>query len=451
MTPTSETRILFVGDMHLGRQPGSVPDFLLTDHGLTARDLGPATAWERVVEHAINRRVHAVALAGDLVHRLNALHEAYGLLETGISKLTDAGITVCAVAGNHDFDTLPRLAKLTDKFILLGPADTWSSHLINGDGDSEVRLVGWSFPATHFPQSPLHQKPPAAEVGLITLGLLHADRDVGRSPYAPVASADLTACNYQGWFLGHIHLPDPVTDLPAPIYLGSVTGLDPTETGLHGPLLVTVTSADKLSCERLALAPLRWEALAVPVTDYEQPAQDLSTAILAAMTQLAAKLQTELAHTRALGVRLTLTGAVDRPAVLHRASEQLDLRELVVPLDGTALFVQKISSHIRGTYQLPIPARQDDPVGLLARQLLALANPTDTIAGVPDPAALAATLLAAARRSLAAVDQSGSFQALVTDDDPLLDDEQLTVYLQRAGLQALDHLLADTEGSHASD
>lgn len=450
MSQTVETRLLCVGDMHLGRRPGGLPAHLSVDHGLEARHLGPAEAWDRVVQAAIARQVHAVALAGDLVHRLNALHEAYGLLETGIRRLDAAGITVCAVAGNHDYDTLPRLAGLTDRFILLGPGGTWTSHLVTGDGGARVRLTGWSFPAGHHTDSPLAQRPPAVEPGTPTVGILHADRDAGRSQYAPVSSADLAACHYAGWFLGHIHVPDTLSRLPQPIYLGSVSGLDPGETGLHGPVLVTLGADGSLDAERLPLAPLRWELLEVAVRNLDDPDRDLPTAILDAMTRLAAGLGAELESTRALGLRLVLTGVVSRPAELRRAITRLDLAKLVVPLDGTALFVQKISVRLQGAYDLADLSRQDDPVGLMARQLLAL-DGAASVPGIPDPTALVEDLLTAARTAIATVDDAVPFADLRDKDVPTVDDGDLKARLLRQGRRALDHLLAGAGETHASD
>ena len=99
MSPESTTRILFVGDMHLGRSPSGLSDRVLEAAGLTRQDLGPAEAWRRIVQAALDLDVDAVALAGDLVEGDNARFEAFGHLESGVARLAAAGITVAAVAG----------------------------------------------------------------------------------------------------------------------------------------------------------------------------------------------------------------------------------------------------------------------------------------------------------------------------------------------------------------
>ena len=97
-------RILCTGDIHLGRRPSRVPE------GLDARALGPARAWEALVEKAIELPVDAAALTGDIVDESNKLYEAYSVLQKGVERLLEAGIAVFAVAGNHDYNVLPRLA-----------------------------------------------------------------------------------------------------------------------------------------------------------------------------------------------------------------------------------------------------------------------------------------------------------------------------------------------------
>ena len=119
MPPEPSVRILFVGDMHLGRLPSRVPSAALDREGMNLLEIGPAGTWKRIVDAAIEHGVDAVALAGDLVERDNAMFEAYGPLATGVRKLVAQGIIVAGVAGNHDTRVLPKLAMEIDGFHLL--------------------------------------------------------------------------------------------------------------------------------------------------------------------------------------------------------------------------------------------------------------------------------------------------------------------------------------------
>ncbi|HTF90179.1 MAG TPA: metallophosphoesterase [Planctomycetota bacterium] len=95
-------RILFVGDIHLGRAPSHIPA------GFDATLLGPRSAWRAVAAYSIKARIDAVVLAGDVVRSDNADIEACGHLQTEVRRMTQAGIPVHAVAGNHDVIELSR-------------------------------------------------------------------------------------------------------------------------------------------------------------------------------------------------------------------------------------------------------------------------------------------------------------------------------------------------------
>ena len=446
MPPESSVRILFVGDMHLGRLPSRVPQAALDREGMKLRDIGPAGTWKRIVDAAIEHEVDAVALAGDLVERDNAMFEAYGPLATGVRKLVAQGIIVVGVAGNHDTRVLPKLAAEIDGFHLLGPGGTWSTLPVSGDDGSAVNLVGWSFPSHHHTTSPLHTPPPRPDG--ITLGLLHADLFDADSRYAPVKSEALQNVGYRGWFLGHIHKPDPILTDGTPFYLGSVTGLKPTETGCHGPVLVQVDRGGQIEARRLHLGTLRWEERDLDCGSLADPAIDLAAHLLHELQSLHDTLEDDLDETRALGMRVTLTGEVDDPAALEKAARGFDFGDAVIKLGETVLFVQKITNRVKARIDLLQVAGRSDPPGLLARQILALENPRQSVPGILDPAALVDDLVAAARQAIGKVDRETTFAPLVGEDDDL-SPERIRELLTLSGRLALAGLLAQPENREA--
>ena len=132
-------KLLAVGDMHLGRRPSRLPGELTGK----SEELGPTGAWARVVEEAIEIRVDAVALAGDVVEKENDFFEAYRELHRGVVRLTASGIRVLGVVGNHDVSVLPRLAEQIEAFELLGRGGQWQSTRLEANGET-VTLWGWS-------------------------------------------------------------------------------------------------------------------------------------------------------------------------------------------------------------------------------------------------------------------------------------------------------------------
>jgi DNA repair exonuclease SbcCD nuclease subunit len=418
--------------MHLGQLASGLPA------GVSASALGPRQAWERVIQTALDREVHAVALAGDLVDRGNALFEAYGVLDEGIRRLTDAGISVCAVAGNHDTEVLPRLAAHIEGLHLLGPGGTWSTHEITSSEGPTVRLVGWSFPARHHQQSPLVNPAPGPLPGVPTLGLLHADLDVATSSYAPVSRTELLACGYQGWFLGHIHVPDPVPTDAAPFYLGSLTGMNPREQGLHGPVLVGVAPDGTLHKERLPLAPLRWDELVVDASGLTDPAGNLADFLIGNIERRLTELGPEIEGVDLVGLRMVLTGQVSEAVALQNTVRALDLDQLI----SARFFVQKITDRTAAAVDLERLAQADHPAGVLARQILLLERPDD-------PTGARRDLIHRAREAWTAVDHRTSFASLPAEAP--VRDEELADRLLQAARHSLARLLAQKGGGHAVD
>jgi DNA repair exonuclease SbcCD nuclease subunit len=267
--------LLCVGDVHLGRRPGRVPTDL---EGIEPRQLTPRAAFEAVVEEALAREVRAVLFAGDVVDAEDHFLEAYSVLEDGVRRLAQAGIEAIAVAGNHDVRALPRLADEVDGFRLLGRGGRWEQHLLrDNSGEPLARLVGWSFPRARVIDSPLEGLPALSleqRTDVPTLALLHCDLDQHGGAYAPVMRRDLEAVEaVDAWLLGHIHAPShEALASPRPIgYLGSLCGLDPSETGVHGPWRLTVEGGRAFELEQLPLAPLAWAAVDVQVDGLEDP------------------------------------------------------------------------------------------------------------------------------------------------------------------------------------
>ena len=419
-------RILAVGDIHLGRTPSRLPEEL----SARARELGPVGAWKRAVDAAIDTGVKAVLLAGDVVERENDFFEAYRELELGVRRLTEAGIDVIGVAGNHDVKALPRLAKHIPEFRLLGAGGHWEYCRI-GDNANSLTLWGWSFPRKEVRTSPLSDQSFALESG-INLGLLHCDRDAVDSSYAPVSSRELQQSGLDGWLLGHIHKPDGLSAGSLSGYLGSLTGLDRSETGSHGPWLIGIVRGQIESVEQLPLAPLRWETVEVDLEGVGEPAE-ANERLLIALRELdreivkIAAVRDPVVTPDAVGAHIILRGRTRFGAA---ACDQISGQrgEIVYSADDREYFIGQVSVNTHPEIDLEELARQLTPPGLLARRLLVLDEPE----GHPERD----DLVAKARRRLREQGQKPLWNGLDTDDpDPV-------ARLREAGLRALDQLLA---------
>ncbi len=457
--------VLFIGDIHLGRQPSRIPADL-TGEGLRAPALGPVTAWKRAVATAIAEGVDAVVLAGDVVDAENRLYEAYEPLDTGVQKLVAAGIRVYAVAGNHDGDVLPRMADEIEGFRLLGANGAWecvdlvprgaataaAAAATGAETETEddtaraagpkpfARLVGWSFPGARVTASPLAGFPRLAAADVPTFGVLHCDLDQPGSRYAPVARGELVATGLDGWFLGHVHVPSPF-DGDRPIgYLGSLVGLDPGEPGAHGPVRVAIDGAGRVEIRRMPGGPLRWERVVVPLDEPGRElrrAEDLHARLLEALGDLRDRLGDDAGGAIAVGCRLILRGRTPAHRALRRLLDERSVETLRVQRDGVLLFTEKVIDEAQAPLDLATVAGQSTPPGRLARHLLALE------ADGPE----ANELIDAARRDLADVANGRHWTSLPAAE---LDRESVRALLLTTGRAALEELIAQNEDGGAS-
>lgn len=429
--PGTGLKLLCLADIHLGRQPARIPAAVSAQ--IPARELGPAGAWARAVDYAIAQGVEAVLLAGDVVEQEDDFHEAFVDLRHGVDRLAAAGIAVIGVTGNHDVRVLPRLAEAIPAFRLLGRGGHWEATVVDNTAGESVQIVGWSFPEARVTTSPLATALPERAPGP-TIGLLHCDRDQPGSRYAPVTTLELEQAAVDAWLLGHIHKPDPLAGDRPMGYLGSLTGLDPGETGAHGAWLLHVGDAGRLAIEPVPLAVLRWYEVTVAV-DGIAAAEDVHGRIALALDEQHAAVAAGEHRPLAVGVRLRLTGRTDLRAAIERSLTADDPRRAPVERDGIVYFVHDWQLALAPAIDLDAAARGTDPVALLARKLLLLEG---------DDSRERRALIAAARDRLDAVPRRRPYNSLGAAPPT---DEQIATLLARAARRALDDLLHQREGA----
>ena len=382
------------------------------------------------MEKALECEVCAVLLAGDVVERDDDFFEAYRELSSGVERLTENGVEVIGVAGNHDVKVLPRLAHQIPDFRLLGADGEWQSHLI-AEKDEAVCIWGWSFPQRTVTTSPLRGVPFDRKPG-INLGLLHCDRDGGSSPYAPVSSLELARAGLDGWLLGHIHKPDSLTADTPNGYLGSLSGMDPGEPGAHGPWLISVSRGQLARLEQVPLAPLRWETLPVDIDAIGEVAQ-AKDRLLTEIRSLDERISGEATGPDAVGLRVNFEGRTRFGAAANREIGVDDRHDIYRGSTGRHYFVESIRNLTRPEIDLRVLAERPDPPGILARRLLWLDE--------PEGHADRDRLLNLARERLER-EARNAVWARLSDEDPIEPDPEQ--WLREAGFRALERLLTQT-------
>lgn len=362
-------RVLCAGDLHLGRRSSKIPAHL------DGPGYSCSAAWEAIVKIAIAEQVDLVALSGDLVDRDNRYFEAYGPLERGLHSLSEAGIEIFAVAGNHDFDVLPRLddTLASDRFHLLGKSGRWERVTLHRDGRPALHVDGWSFPREFVVDNPLDDYA-FSQDGVPILGMLHADLDQPQSRYGPVALADLQRRPVALWLLGHVHGPALLGDRAGPLvlYPGSPQAMDPGETGVHGVWIADI-GPDGSGMPRLAptssvcYLPVVLDLTGVEATDTLE--QRLVTRVRNALTELVTR--TDVGRLECLCCRVSLTGRTS----LHRqlgAVARNAVEDLTPSISGVTAVVEKILFETRPALDLTVLAARPDPPGEVARLIRSL-------------------------------------------------------------------------------
>ena len=392
-------KLVLCGDLHLGRRSSLVAEF-------DGREHRAAAAWLRVVELAVAEQAAAVLVAGDLIDQDNRFYEARGPIRSGLDRLQQAGITTFAVAGNHDAEALPYVARhlAHPALRLVGEGGAWESLRIEV-GDEAVQLVGWSFPQAWHESSPLATPPPIPEPNVPTIGLLHADLDTAGSRYAPCSSSALAACGYDLWVCGHQHAPRRFESggRLAALYVGSPQALDAGEPGAHGAWVLETDSGGEP--ELRPLSSVRYDAPEIDldgVTDKASWDQAVQTALDAWTAKAVAESGPAI---EVLSLRPRWVGACDLGrqidewyAELAKAEAEaagVPVRLLDRPTDAT-----------RAAVDLAALATGQDPPGRLARILL------DLDADPPGPQASGLVQQAMAR--LDGLDRYNPYVPLVT-------------------------------------
>ena len=419
-------KILATADIHIGRRPSKIAN------PLDAQRFSCARMWEAIVDRAIHQHVDLVALVGDVVDHDNRFFEATGPLERGLDRLGEHGIHTYAVAGNHDYDVLPKIAEAvgSDHFHLLGRGGRWEEVVFTRRGGRRLRIHGWSFPTNHVLTSPLAQNNLAAGGDVPILGLLHADLDAPQSEFAPVTSAELQSHEVALWLLGHVHRPGylPADAGPAVLYPGSPQAMDPGETGPHGPWLIEIHGPRNVSATPLAMSKVRYDELEVNLAG-AQMEEEFEARTTASVREHLAGVAEGDGPLEELCLRLELVG---RTPLCGRIAGQVRRMEeqFERSMGGVTARIDKVTNNTTPQIDLDDLAQKHDAPGVLAGMLLRLQS-----GEVDEDLKL---LLQQAREKMLEVHRAGAYVRI--DDDPAPDHEAARQHLVYQGMLLLETL-----------
>ena len=327
--------------------------------------------WQRVVDLALKEMVDAVAVAGDVIDASGNYFEAFDPLGSGLRRLSAAGIETFFVAGNHDFDSLPRFFRQFQdpRVHLLGIGAKWERHTLVR-GSERLHIDGWSFPAASHPANPLLSYQ-CVRGGTPVLGLLHTDIEQASSRHAPCSPSELLAAGPTIWLLGHIHRMREWSDgTVRAFYPGSPQALDPGERDAHGAWLVDWPPGGIPSLRHCPLSTIRYEEFALDADGHD----DEDTLEAALHTKLEERLLAcapDAESLKILSCRITVCGRTRLHSQLARFGWP-NIGDLRRTAHGITALVEQINVNTRPVLDLDTLALGNSPPALLARLLLAL-------------------------------------------------------------------------------
>ncbi|MEM8486247.1 MAG: DNA repair exonuclease [Bacteroidota bacterium] len=265
----------------------------------------------RAIDLAIQEKVTAVLIAGDLVEekRLSVSTEAF-LLEQ-FQRLHEAQIPCIYVAG--DVDPAGPTSKTLQmdwpaSFLHIKSRAPKVIELQDVDGSAIARIVGIGHEVAREKEN-LALLFPEAQDDVPYIGVLHTrvEKAIGAEnaiDCAPCQVKDLRKPRYTYWALGHIHEAQALKGVATAWYSGNLVGNSADEPGVKGGLLVTVDDDRKVSVTFKALSSVRWFDLALHELQDIKDVEDL-----ARLAELAFELEADGSESIAIQlVRIRLSG-----------------------------------------------------------------------------------------------------------------------------------------------
>jgi DNA repair exonuclease SbcCD nuclease subunit len=338
-------RFLHLADVHLdtpfaGRSPA------------LRRRLREASreALAAALDCALTERVDAVLVAGDLFdgERLSFGTELF-LLEQ-LARLGNAGVPLIYACGNHDPGREGRRAiEFPKNVTVVADARPRRIRVSRADGTAAGFVTAAGHASAHETADLSRAFPPPPPGGLPEVALLHTQ--VGgvpagedHHPYAPSQLPRLVESGYHYWALGHIHLRQRLSEVPAVHYPGNVQGRTPAERGAKGGLLVDLSAPDAPAVRFRSFAPVRFETLEVRGIEGDATLASLVSRVVRAWEQ---------ARSGAAGewiLRVVLSG----PTPLARELEEEEDRAALARELEDALGVLDVDVWTRGTHPVPL-------------------------------------------------------------------------------------------------
>ena len=322
-------------------------------------------AYENIIDLCLRERVDALLVAGDIYDGADRSLRAQLKFVDGLNRLEAEGIRSFVCHGNHDpLDGWEARLALPPGCVRFGPEVT-GEPVFPGEPE-RAAVYGFSYPQREVREN-LSPRFYGSLIAGFNIGLLHANvgGHPGHDSYAPCSVADLAGAQLDYWALGHVHTRDVLRqERPTIVYPGNPQGRHTLETGARGVYLVEVDDFGAVSLDFRPVDVVRWDTLAVEITDMEAE-QDLLDAVDRAAASCA-----EVAGGRPVVFRLSLTGRGPLHRWLRRPGTADEVVERINDLYAhwqPWLWCESIQTRTASPVDREQVAQREDFAGELAR------------------------------------------------------------------------------------
>lgn len=306
-----------------------------------------------LVDTAIQEAVDFVLLAGDTFHQNRPTLKTQRYFFAEMERLNQAEIPVFMNFGNHDYYQAERYWFTFPDNVVLFTREVVETKRFTTKKGEQAAVTSFSFQHPLIEQEMIDQFPTKTS-DAFQIGMYHG----GQMPYAPFTLSKLLEKGYDYWALGHIHVPQILSEQPWIVYPGTPQGHTQKETQLAGVKIVENVGGTT-TVRSVEIAAVQWQKQQVSlarVRNNPQLFQAVKEQVQIAQPTL---LQIELTDGEALGAELAYQAASDelRSALQEELPEHIFLWQLTVadaPEERPYLAVEEaLVDQLIATYQEP--------------------------------------------------------------------------------------------------
>lgn len=350
-------KLLCIGDIHFGATLGVFCE--------NSKESFQEQALLNAGNYAINNNIDAVLFSGDILNDSSSYFEAIAALKKFLDISSQKNIKAYAVSGNHDFDVLKKICEKEQNIEILGGDGSWEEKIVCTANQKKFLLKGISFTNQHKTTSHFLNYKRSAYNNMPSIGLVHADVGVTQSDYSPASLDDFLNTSEDIWVCGHIHASKYINSGKKVLIPGSLQGLDPTETGLHGGYLIEFNDENITNVSLIPFAKGYYENASI----FIENVKDFESSITKLLNDTISKYKSLVPFEHNISIRLTINAPFKNLSDFQKKLDELEDENLIIYNNAT---VEKIILKSDYLNSLQSFTNRKDPLGILANYLMVL-------------------------------------------------------------------------------